>query len=134
MPGPIPKRTEERRRNNKPDVKMRTVQIVGKVDVPEADGQWHPIAHDWFESLSESGQAKFYEPSDWQQARLWAEVLSRQLQSDRISAQMMATWQGAATELLTTEGARRRARMEIQRTAVEAVPASVSSLDDHRSL
>ena len=134
MPGPVPKRTAERRRTNKPDTPTRSVKVVGKVAVPEPDGGWHPIAHRWYVSLGESAQSKFYEPSDWAQAELWAEVLSRQLQSGRISAQMMATWAAAATELLTTEGARRRARLEVERVAVEAAPAPVSSLDDYRAL
>ena len=134
MPGPVPKRAAERRRTNKPSSPSTTVKVVGSVTIPPADGEWHPIAHDWFVSLSESAQSRFYEPSDWQQARLWAEVLSRQLQSGRISAQMMATWSAAATELLTTEGARRRARLEVERVAVEAAPAQVSSLDDYRAL
>jgi hypothetical protein len=67
----------------------------------------------------ESGQARWYQPSDWQTARVWAELLSRQLASGRPSAQMVAAWQQAATELLTTEGARRRARIELEAPAVD---------------
>lgn len=132
MPGPVPKRSDERRRRNKSS-RAEAVPVVGVVEIPAAHEDWHPIARDWYVSLSLSGQAKFYEPSDWQQARLWAEVLSRQLDG-RVSAQMMATWSAAATELLTTEGARRRARMEIERKSVEAAPALVASLDDYRDL
>lgn len=131
---PIPKRDDERRRRNKPATATTKVKIVGVVSAPPVDEDWHPIARDWFLSLGESAQSKFYEPSDWQQARLWAEVLSRQLSNDRISAQMMTTWQSAATELLTTEGARRRARMEVERAAAEAAPAAVSKLDDYRAI
>ena len=130
----VPKRADQRRRRNKPDRPLTKVPVVGAVEVPEPDGEWHPIAHAWYLSLAESGQSRFYEPSDWAQAKLWAEILSRQLQAGRISAQMMATWQSAATELLTTEGARRRARMEIQRNALAAVDEPVTVLDDYRDL
>ena len=34
---------------------------------------------DWFRALKQSGQARFYEPSDWQTARLLAEVMSQEL-------------------------------------------------------
>jgi hypothetical protein len=132
--GPIPKRAADRRRRNKPDTALRSVTVTGVVEVPEPDGEWHPIAHAWFVSLSESGQSRFYEPSDWAQARLWTEILSRQLQSGRVSAQMMATWSSAAAELLTTEGARRRARMEIERSTLSAVDEPVTVLDDYRDL
>ena len=133
MSGPVPKRSSDRLRRNV-ESRPESVAVVGIVDVPEPDPDWHPIARDWFVSLAASGQSRFYEPSDWQQARIWTEVLSRQLESGRVSAQMMATWHSAAAELLTTEGARRRARMEIERRAVEAAPAPVSSLDDYRDL
>jgi hypothetical protein len=132
--GPVPKRADQRRRRNKPDTALRSVKVSGAVDVPDPDEDWHPIAHAWYVSLAESGQSRFYEPSDWAQARLWAEILSRQLLSGRISAQMMATWSSAATELLTTEGARRRARMEIERDILSAVDEPVTVLDDYRDL
>lgn len=113
--GPIPKRSDERRRRNKPEgasVTSAPANVV--VSAPDADESWHEIARDWFRSLAESGQAVFYQPSDWQTARVWAELLSRQLASGRPSSQMVAAWAAGATELLTTEGARRRARIELE--------------------
>ena len=114
--GPVPKRSDQRRRQNKNPEGIATVSAPGAVHVeqPPADESWHEMARAWYESLAESGQARFYQPSDWQTARIWAEVLSRQLAGGRVSAQMIAAWAGAATELLTTEGARRRARLELE--------------------
>lgn len=103
---------------------MTRAKSKGASGTPEADPDWHPIARDWFSSLGESGQAQFYEPSDWATARVWAELLSRQLESGRPSAQMIQSWSGGATELLTTEGARRRARMELDKGAVEEPDAA----------
>jgi hypothetical protein len=76
----------------------------------------------------------FYEASDWAQAWVWAELLSRQLYADRPSAQMVAAWASGATELLTTEGARRRARLELERagSADADEDAAVAALDDYR--
>ena len=37
---------------------------------------------------------------------------------------MIQSWSGGATELLTTEGARRRARMELDKGAVEEPDAA----------
>lgn len=134
--GPVPKRSTQRRRENNPaeggDVERRAVEGE-PVEVPEPDEGWHELAADWFASLAESGQSVFYEPSDWQQARVWAELLSRQLESGRPSSQMIAAWASGAAELLTTEGARRRARLELERvTADEEETGDVSELDEYR--
>lgn len=119
--GPVPTRSDQRRRQNKNPEGIETVRAPGAalVEQPEADPAWHSMARDWYESLAESGQVRWYQPSDWQTARVWAELLSRQLSSGRPSAQMVAAWQQAATELLTTEGARRRARIELEAPAAD---------------
>ena len=113
-------------------------QIIALVDEGLPDGEdvgWHPLARDWYRSLAESAQSQFYEPSDWQTARVLAELLSRSLKSGRVTAALVERWQVGATELLTTEGARRRARLELERTT-EAGAAQeagdVSELDEYR--
>jgi|SRR5690606_4558217 len=134
--GPIPKRSEERRRANKPEgPELVTIApVVGVVECPPADESWHPIAREWYDSLAVSAQSRFYEPSDWATARYVAEAMSRGLQSSRFSAQLFAAVSSAMTELLTTEGARRRARMEIERVGVkDDKPAEVTALDDYRA-
>jgi hypothetical protein len=113
-------------------------QMIAMVDEGLPNGEeegWHPLARDWYRSLAESAQSQFYEPSDWQTARVLAELLSRSLRSGRVTAALVERWQVGATELLTTEGARRRARLELERTteqdgAQEA--ADVSELDLYR--
>jgi hypothetical protein len=105
-------------------------------DLPEPDALWHPIATDWYLSLRESGQAAFYEPSDWAMARYAAELMSRGLSSDRPpNGQYVAALNSVMTSLLTTEGDRRRARMELERKKpAGAQLASVSPLDAYRDL
>ncbi len=115
MSRPVPKRSDQRRRRNQPDVEIDSAPSGVVVESPDPDPMWHEMARDWYVSLGQSGQAAFYQPSDWQVARVWAEVLSRQLLSDRISAVMVQAWASSASELLTTEGARRRARLELER-------------------
>ena len=135
--GPVPKRSTERRRRNKPEgAEVTTVPAAKQsVQCPPADESWHQIARDWYDSLAESGQAVFYEPSDWATARYVAEAMSRGLSSSRFSAQLFAAVSSAMTELLTTEGARRRARLEIERgrPGEKEKPAGVTALDDYRS-
>jgi hypothetical protein len=104
-------------------------------DLPGPDELWHPIATDWYLSLRESGQAAFYEPSDWAMARYAAELMSRGLSSDRPpNGQYVAALNSVMTSLLTTEGDRRRARMELERKPAVPQLASVSPLDSYRDI
>lgn len=142
--GPVPKRSSERRRRNKeskPDtVKPRKPKAAPKGKQAEPDvfaprpakKTWHPIAREWYESLPDSGQTVFYEPSDWTAAFYVAEVMSRHLQAKRMSAQLFASVWAAMAELLTTEGARRRARIEVERDQEPEQSAGVTALDDYR--
>jgi hypothetical protein len=127
--GPVPTRSDHRRRQNKNPEGIETVKApgAGHVEQPPADPSWHELALDWYQSLAESGQARWYQPSDWQTARVWAEILSRQLAGGRVSAQMIAAWAGAATELLTTEGSRRRARVELESPDVDEDEAAADA-------
>lgn len=132
--GPIPKRAEDRRRRNKVDTD--TVKMVGAVPVPPAHDDWHPIALHWYESLAKSGQAKYYEPSDWAAANLVAHQVSAMLFAGRPSPTMFAAVWTAMGDLLTTEGERRRARMEVARETGTPAPklASVTPIDRFGSL
>jgi hypothetical protein len=165
--GPIPNRSDQRRRRNKtwidrvqaappgpaaPEEPPRTgkgssaqvwreyaaglghdvpagatrAEIIVMVDegLPE-EAQWHPLARDWYRSLAASAQARFYQPSDWQTARVLAEALTRALRGAKINAALFARWQTGATELLTTEGSRRRMQMEIADPAAESPQSDV---------
>ena len=138
--GPIPKRSEERRRRNKDDgpglIQAPSGAPEDLPELPEPEPLWHPIATDWYLSLRESGQAAFYEPSDWAVARYVAELMSRGLSSDRPpNGQYVAALNSAMSSLLTTEGDRRRARMELERKKPAGPKlASVSPLDSYRDI
>ncbi len=136
MAGPVPKRSDQRRRRNKPAVEVTSAPAAVLVEQPEPSDEWHSAAARWYTSLTSSGQARFYEPSDWATAWVWAELLSRALnQGERPSAQLVMAWSAGATELLTTEGARRRMRMELERVGATDADedAAVAALDDYRA-
>jgi hypothetical protein len=104
-------------------------------DLPGADPLWHPIATDWYLSLRKSGQSAFYQPSDWAVARYAADLMSKVLQSERgPNGQLVAALNSVMSSLLTTEGDRRRARMELERKPADRqAPASVTAIADYRS-
>lgn len=113
--GPVPKRSDHRRRTNEPDGAIDKAPGADRVEIPEPDAAWHSIARDWYLSLGESGQHLWYEPSDWQFARFVAELTSKALTASRLNGQLITAVMAGMTELLTTEGARRRARVELER-------------------
>jgi hypothetical protein len=138
--GPIGKRSEERMGHRSKEEKGSITKAPSEPpaelpDLPEPDALWHPIATDWYLSLRDSGQAAFYQPSDWAMARYAAELMSRGLSGDRPpNGQYVAALNSVMASLLTTEGDRRRVRIELERKpAVKAVPASVTAIADYRS-
>lgn len=131
MPGPVPKREDQRRRRNKNPDGISTVKAdAGKrVSAPRVSPHWHPLMKDWFRSLKESGQSQFYEASDWQTARLLAEVMSQELNSgEPVKASMLGEFNRAAASLMTTEGERRRLRVELQSPQVDQDDDTVVSI------
>ena len=130
MPGPVPKREDQRRRRNKPAVPTTRAPGAALVEQPAPGEDWHHAARAWYVSLAQSGQARFYEPSDWQVAWIWAEAVSQTLASGRPSAELIKGWQQAQTDLLATEGSRRRARLELDRPDTQQAPARKSSTRD----
>ena len=130
--GPVPKRTDQRRRRNKPDVEVDHAPGAALVEQPEADDNWHPIAHNWYTSLAQSGQSVYYQPSDWQVARLVAEGMHRMLTMGKFSAIAFQAIMSSMTSLLVTEGDRRRMRLELERAkpADADEDASVTVLSD----
>lgn len=130
--GPPPKRSDQRRRVNKPAAgEPKKARGAARVPVPRPDKLWHPAAKRWYASLRGSGQAAFYEPSDWAGAWVLAESMSRELNpqphltlsgdvvmlSHPPKAASVAAWLKGMTALLANEGDRRRAALELQRPA-----------------
>lgn len=128
--GPIGKRDDERIRRNKSDESTATITAIGTVEIPELgdishNGETHPLVEDMYESIKASAAVKFYEPTDWQFARITLYTLNQEL----ISAQHLGKPVGAMkltainqmmSALLLTEGDRRRARVEIERAPAES--------------
>lgn len=112
---------------------MEQVADPNPVVIPPPDESWHPVARMWFDSLARSGQSQFYTSSDWATAYLLAESMSRELQPQPMligkgpdahwemvarppTGASLAAWLKGMAALMTTEGERRRARLELERT------------------
>lgn len=135
--GPAPKRTEARIRRNG-DYGEVTVGDSG-VHTPApylADESWHPIAVEFWESLQTSGQARWYEQSDWAAAYMLCEAISREMKPQFLGQRTLPdgstepfagivpvkgtslnAFRSWMASLLVTEGDRRRVQMELQKPA-----------------
>lgn len=114
--GPVPKRSEERIRRNKPEIEITKIQAVGPAAQPYLGfDNPHPIIADLWEAMGESAQSEYYEPSDWEFARYVLHFADGLLKSSRPSAQMFQGVNSALADLLVSEGSRRRVRMEVER-------------------
>jgi hypothetical protein len=137
--GPVPKRSDQRRRANQDEMPIASAPAARKVTVPAAARTWHPIAKRWYLSLRSSGQSQFYESSDWMQAYVAAEVLSRLLSvPDKTPAMLFTAWSAESARLLVTEGDRRRLRIELEREGQvdkdeEAAVAIMAAYRDKRA-
>lgn len=130
--GPIPKRSDMRAgHRTAAELDTDKVASTDEVMVPDVDPTWHPIAYDWYCSLARSAQSQFYEQSDWEHARYVAQAMSHNLNAGKFSANLFAAVISAMGELGSTEGARRRMKIEIQRT-IEEPTADVTPIERYR--
>ena len=124
--GPVPKRSDQVRRRNNKGAETK-VPVDGVVTVPEPDmAKWPVLVRELWASLKESGQSRFYEPSDWAMAAVLCDDLAHYMRSRQRSGVKLSALMSAFTSLLVTEGDRRRVRLEIERTD----PGEVAAADD----
>lgn len=109
----------------------RAPRIPLQFEPPPPNPTWEPAAKEWYLSLHESGQAIFYEPSDWATAWIMAESISRDLAPQFVAiaeatgevirervplkGASLGAYLKGFTQLMATEGERRRLRIELER-------------------
>lgn len=132
--GPVPKRSEQRRRSNKPEVPIESAPNAQREPLGPGAPEWlGGLARDWYESLRTSGQAVFYTASDWQSALILAKAVATF--EARPSAHMLTAILQGFGSLAATEGDRRRLRIELERAKPGDADeqAAVADMDAWRS-
>lgn len=132
--GPVPKRSEDRiRRNLEPPTEK--VVAFGAVVQPDLDFEDpHPTVVRMWAALGDSAFTKYYEPTDWEMARVMLHFLDGQLKSFKANANMVSVIQSMMSDLLFSEGSRRRVRLEIEREALkQGQVLDIASLLDQRA-
>lgn len=144
MPGPIPKRTEQRRRQNKEDRDVSNSQawpmpenlpVPDDYEVKPPDENWHPIAKSFYVGSLRSGQVYYYEASEYELLYLLCESISRDMKPQVVGIDpetgevkrariplkgtSLNAYMKVMGDLLITEGSRRRAKIELTRMELE---------------
>ncbi|MFC0622829.1 phage terminase small subunit [Kribbella deserti] len=136
MPGPIPNRENDLARPRHRKGSDQTPVTKGRLrptQAPDADPAWHPIATRLFESLSTSGQADFYQDSDWAFAYSLCDDLSYYKSGNKRSGQMLQAILSAMDRLLVTEADRRRVRIELHEPEPDTTPAHLVAIADYKA-
>lgn len=150
--GPVPKRSIERAGHRAKASKPQATKMTGPVRVPAASRDWHDVPKRWYRALRDSGQSRFFEPSDWAEAWATAELWHRELNRVKVienpvthevavfpvpaSAEMMKVIAASMSKLGTTESDRRRMRIEVERSTGTERPRDedgIAVLDDFRA-
>lgn len=136
MPGPVPARSEDlaRPRERKgSDVQSVTTGQLREVSIPHKAQDWHPIAVKLWDGLKTSGQADFFQNSDWAFAYSLMDDLSYYKKSGKRSGQMLQSIYSALERLLVTEADRRRVRIELTAPEPEGDTAAVLAIAAYRA-
>jgi hypothetical protein len=126
MPGPPPKRSDQRRRRNAPAIPITKVDGAAAAQ-PALGLEVHPLVADWYAALALGPEAQFYTPAMWQRARIVARMLDGVITSGRPSSQMYAALQADMKSLLVDAGELRRLGIEVQ--AADASPEADNVID-----
>lgn len=126
MPGPPPKRSDQRRRRNAPAIPIEKVDGAAAAQ-PDLGITVNAIVADWYAALALGPEARYYTPAMWQRARIVAQMLSGVLDSGRPSSQMYAALQTDMKSLLVDAGELRRLGIEVQ--AAETAPLADNVID-----
>ncbi|EKF22992.1 hypothetical protein C731_2995 [Mycolicibacterium hassiacum DSM 44199] len=114
--------------------------MIGPVEIPDLGdvshlGETHPLIEEMYESIKKSAAVKYYEPTDWQFARLALYTLNQELiaaqhQGKPIGAMKLTAINQMLSALLLTEGDRRRVRLEIERAPADPTGGKVVDVTD----
>ncbi len=113
---PVPKREDMRRNRNTRPADHAETDEVG-VPAPPLGPGFSPLGVDFYESLVKSPQSQFFTHSDWYQARLGARLLSDYEAEGKVT--LIQQFNALSVRLLTTEGDRRRHRLELEKADKE---------------
>lgn len=133
--GPVPKRSQERTRNNK--VNAAGIALKKGVALPY---EWYEPGEDWpepvvrfYESFKESGMQAFLQQTDVAQLYMGCQLLAEEWAKPRRSALLMGEAFKLLRDLGATEAERRRMQIELDTPQVQEVDAKVVAMESAKA-
>lgn len=119
--GPMPKRSDQLIRRNKPaanrleavQVSLDAASILPWPVCPVEDP--HSLTKMYWDGLRDSPQRTYFQPSDIAMAAFLAEMMDRSLKSGRANGQVLSVLMAGFDSLGMSESSRRKAGIEIDR-------------------
>jgi hypothetical protein len=129
MPGPIPKRSEERTRRNKTNESGIAVKKgeATPISWPHPAKHWDKSVKDLYQGMKKSGMAQFYQQAEVQWAWLACDELNEYRQRGGGAMKLQAVLSMFSQGLGITEGDRRRMQIELEIPEKPVEPESRSS-------
>lgn len=119
---PMPAKRSDQRLGHRTEAEKAATDTGARQGVPivwpPVPKEWCSASRRWFRSLQRSGQAVFFEQSDIEAAVFLGWAMTQVVEAGergKFSPTAFGEVWGAMGDLLTTEGARRKARIELQR-------------------
>lgn len=138
--GPVPNRTGNHSRER--DAKRRGTVDQGMAcvpNVPEINPDWCNVCQMFWNAALNSGQAHYYQETDWVYLYSLLEDLDAAKSTytgenagRRPPAQLLATIYTAMSNLLLTEGDRRRLKLELNFESEQEEDAAVVAIDMYK--
>lgn len=119
--GPVPARTETLIGHSAKEKQEAVTKIAmsGRVAPPNPNPEWGPAARALYDAALESGQSKYYEPTDWWMLLFTCREVDSYCNDKRPSAFNLQVLLQMFSQLLLTEAERRRVQVEIDRGPTE---------------
>lgn len=134
MPGPVPKRSEERlgHPNGKASENPISRGELRKVKWPNADRNWSKRAKELWAGIRNSGQADFFQQSDVARIAFLMDQVTYYEGMKQKSSMMLQVICSEMTTLLFSEGDRRRVRIELVKSDTSVKDAQLLSIDGYK--
>ena len=97
---------------------------MSRVPVPAESRAWHPVAKRLWRAAKNSGQAQFYQPSDWAVMYFLLDEVTAYLVAPRRNGQILTALMGGFSSLMMTEGDRRRLQIELTQPSSEELASA----------
>lgn len=119
--GPVPK-PKAKLNGHRSRAELEAVDHVlasSKVTIPGMNSRWCPAAKRIWKSFKESEQSKFFQSTDWAWLHWQCDLITKAMEASKPPAQLIAGINAELSNLLVSEGARRRLQLELHRPADE---------------